>query len=94
MFRDFETRTIFLKTFCPLIWKSLHVLFNPSQSVSSIYCLVMVTSEKSIACKCFKKGNVGDSRSNLTYGQSYKIIKIRASFIFPNSDFIRSAEKC
>ena len=53
--------TRFYKYFCPFFSKSLHIHFNPSQNVLTVLLLiglVMVTSEESIACKCFKKGNV------------------------------------
>ena len=81
VFRGLREMTRFLKVFCPFISKSLHIHFNPSQNVSSILLLnglVMVTNEGSIACECFKQG----SRSNLTYGESYKIIKIQPSLYF------------
>ena len=58
---DFEKMAGFHKSFCPFFSKSLHIHFNPSQNVSPILVLngvVMVTNEGSIACKCFKKGNV------------------------------------
>ena len=48
-------------TGCPFFSKSLHIHFNPSQNVSPFLLLnglVMVTNEASIACKCFKEGNV------------------------------------
>ena len=48
-------------TGCPFFSKSLHIHFNPSQNVSPFLLLnglVMVTNEGSIACKCFKEGNV------------------------------------
>ena len=71
--------TGFYKFFCPFFWKSVHIHFNPFQNVYSIFNgLVMVTNEGSIACECFKQG----SRSNLTYGESYKIIKIQPSLYF------------
>ena len=63
MFRleDFEKMTGFYKSFCLFFSKSLHIHSNHSQNVSPIVLLnglVMVTNEGSIACKCFKKGNV------------------------------------
>lgn len=36
--------------------------FNASENVSPVllhHCLVMVTDEELITCKCFKKGNLG-----------------------------------
>ena len=59
----FEKMTGFYKSFCPFFFflKTLHIHFNPSQNVSPILLLnglVMTTNEGSIACKCFKKGNV------------------------------------
>ena len=53
--------TGFYKTFCPFFTKGLPIHFNPSQNVSPISLLnglMMVPNEGSIACKCFKKGNV------------------------------------
>ena len=53
--------TGFNKSFRPFFSKSLHINFNPSQNVSPILLLnglLMLTNEGSIACKCFKKGNI------------------------------------
>ena len=58
---NFEKMTYFCKSFCLFFWKSWHIHFNPSQNVSPILLLnglVMVTNEGSIACKCFKTGNI------------------------------------
>ena len=58
---DFEKVTGFYKSYCSFFPKNLHIHFNPSQNVSAILLLnglVMVTNEGSIACKCFKRGNV------------------------------------
>ena len=58
---DFEKKADFYKSFYPFFSKSLHIHFNPSQNVSTVLLLnglVMVTNEETIACKCFKKGNV------------------------------------
>ena len=51
----------FLYIFLSIFLENFHNHFNPSQNVSSILLLngfVMVTNEGSIACKCFKKGNI------------------------------------
>ena len=48
----------FYKYVCPFFSESVHIHFNPSQSVSPILLLnglVIVTNEGLIACKYFKK---------------------------------------
>ena len=50
-------------SFCPSVSKNVQINFTPSQNVSPMCLLndlMMVTNEESIACKCFKKGNVGE----------------------------------
>ena len=71
MFKGFWEKDRFLQIFLSIfLEKFTHIHFNPSQYFSPILLLnglVMVTNERSIACKCFEKGNVRDIRSNIAY---------------------------
>ena len=70
MLEDFEKMTNFYKSLCSFFSKNLYIHFNPSQNLSPILLLnglVMITNEGSIAYKCFKKGNVGGTYSNIGY---------------------------
>ena len=53
--------TGFNKSFCPFFSKNVPIHFNAAQNISPtslLNGLMMVTNEGSIACNCFKKGNV------------------------------------
>ena len=66
--------TRFYKPFFPFFSKRVHIHFNPSQNVSTILFLnglVMVTNEGSIACNCFKTGNVRGIHPNSLVFRSY-----------------------
>ena len=66
--------TGFYKTFCSFFSKGLPIHFNPSQNVSPISLLnglMMVPNEGSIACKCFKKGNVREYSFYYSVFRSY-----------------------
>ena len=60
---DFQKIAGFYRSFCLFISKNLHIHANPSPNVSPILLfsgLMMVTNEFFIACKCFKKGSLGE----------------------------------